>query len=153
MFIDPAERMLGVHLGLQHFDPSGFQCIHPSIYPPLRLSPYPFIQLALSFLFPSGLCLAVRSTKWLLTAPVTRGQVRAGVLDSLASAGDSTEAEVQREVAAGLCNLSLEEEVRLSVAQTCMPAIVALAQGGDLEAARQSVGALANLAEDVETHK
>lgn len=40
----------------------------------------------------------------------------------------------------------------MAVATRCVPALVQLSQGGDREAARQAIGTLANLAEDVDTH-
>lgn len=39
------------------------------------------------------------------------------------------------------------------MATRCVPALVQLSQGGDLEAARQAIGTLANLAEDIDTHE
>jgi hypothetical protein len=60
--------------------------------------------------------------------------------------------EILREVAALLCNLSLSEPDRLELATFCVPALVDLAKSSDLEVARQSVGALANLSEDTKTH-
>jgi hypothetical protein len=60
--------------------------------------------------------------------------------------------EILREVAALLCNLSLSEPERLELATFCVPALVDLAKSSDLEVARQSVGALANLSEDTKTH-
>lgn len=74
------------------------------------------------------------------------------VAGNIASAGLSAELEIQREVAACLCNVTLEPEVRLDVAKVCLPAMVHLAQCGDREAARQAMGSLANLAEDMTTH-
>lgn len=56
------------------------------------------------------------------------------------------------QVSACLCNLSLSEEDRVAVATRCVPALVQLSQGGDREAARQAIGTLANLAEDIDTH-
>ena len=74
------------------------------------------------------------------------------MLTALASAGLSGELEIQREVASCLCNITLESSTRVETSQVCMSAVVHLAQSGDLEAARQAIGALANLAEDIETH-
>ena len=39
------------------------------------------------------------------------------------------------------------------IAARCVSALVRLSQGGDRETARQAIGALANLAEDVDTHE
>lgn len=52
-----------------------------------------------------------------------------------------------------MCNLSLSEQDRVAVAARCVPALVQLSQGGDLEAARQAIGTLANLAEEIDTHE
>lgn len=52
-----------------------------------------------------------------------------------------------------MCNLSLSEQDRVAVATRCVPTLVGLSQGGDLEAARQAIGTLANLAEDIDTHE
>ena len=60
---------------------------------------------------------------------------------------------MREQVAACLCNLSLSEQDRVAVATRCVPALVALSQGGDLEAARQAIGTLANLAEEIDTHE
>ncbi|CAM9748222.1 unnamed protein product, partial [Choristocarpus tenellus] len=79
--------------------------------------------------------------------------VQGGILKALARAGRSGEVEIRREVAACLCNLSLSEQDRVEIASMCVPALVRLAQGGDLEAARQAIGTLANLAEDIDTHE
>ena len=74
-------------------------------------------------------------------------------MSPLASAGNSTELEIQREVSACLCSLSLSPPERVEIARMCVPSLVFLAQSGDIEAARQSVGALANIGEDIETHE
>jgi len=79
--------------------------------------------------------------------------IKANVLDNLASAGQSAELEVQREVAACLCSLSLSEPHRIETCYKCIKAIVYLSMSQDPEVARQAVGALANLAEDVNTHE
>lgn len=52
-----------------------------------------------------------------------------------------------------LYNLSLSEEDRVEIAAKCMPALVRLSQGGDLQAAKYAIGTLANLAEDIDTHE
>ena len=79
-------------------------------------------------------CLALAALRRLSTNPHNRSRlVAAGVLQSLASAGSSAEVEVQREVAATLCNVSLDEDVRVECAQMCMVAIVDLSLSGDVE--------------------
>jgi hypothetical protein len=99
-------------------------------------------------------CLAMSGLRRLANFPDNRGRlVRAGILKPLASAGNSTELEIQREVAACLCSLSLSMQDRVEIAKNCVPALVFLAQSGDIEAARQSVGSLANLGEDIDTHE
>eukprot|EP00953_Heterococcus_sp_UTEX-ZZ885_P035587 18364-Heterococcus_DN1.PRE.6 len=98
-------------------------------------------------------CLGLAALRRLAAAP-ENGQklLDGGAMSALARAGRSSYVEVQRETAACLCNLSLGAQQRLSLAQSCVPSLVRLAQGGDSEAARQAIGALANLAEDVDTH-
>ena len=112
----------------------------------------PLIMLARSNNIHSQ-CLALAALRRLANFPGNRARlVQGGVLTALASAGLSGELEIQREVASCLCNITLESSTRIETSQVCMSAVVHLAQSGDLEAARQSVGALANLAEDIETH-
>lgn len=79
--------------------------------------------------------------------------IQCGTLEALAAAGFSTEVEIQREVAAAICSLSLSESHRLEIAYKCIKTIIQLSVSGDGEVARQAVGGLANLAEDVETHE
>lgn len=79
--------------------------------------------------------------------------IAAGILDSLASAGFSTELEIQRETASCICSLSLSEPHRVEIAYKCIKTMIHLSSSGDEDIARQSVGALANLAEDVNTHE
>jgi hypothetical protein len=127
--------------------------------------------------------------------------IAAGILDSLASAGTSQYLEIQREVAATLCSLSLSSltQHRVEIAYKCLVPLVGLSMtassqyvafakmhqeldqqevqqpltlpstGDDardqqkksfqdnqktlLDIARQSIGAVANLAEDIETHE
>jgi Armadillo/beta-catenin-like repeat len=98
-------------------------------------------------------CLGLAALRRLAAAPENgRKLLDGGAMSALARAGRSSYVEVQRETAACLCNLSLGAKQRLSLAQSCVPSLVRLAQGGDSEAARQAIGALANLAEDVDTH-
>ena len=76
-----------------------------------------------------------------------------GVLIPLATAGRSTDLEIQRETAACVCNLALSDENKLPIAQSdVLTPIVSLAQSPDIEVSRQACGALANIAEDVEAH-
>ena len=112
----------------------------------------PLIMLARSNNIHSQ-CLAFAALRRLTNEPENRRRfVQAGGLPSLASSGLSAELEIQREVAACLCNVTLEPSVRRDVARVCLPAMVHLAQCGDREAARQAMGSLANLAEDMHTH-
>lgn len=79
--------------------------------------------------------------------------IQAGMLDSLANSGGSTELEIVREVAAALCSLSLSHPHRVEIAYKCIRCMIQLSTSNNLDVARQSVGALANLAEDVDTHE
>eukprot|EP01031_Cornospumella_fuschlensis_P040692 gene40692-49616_t len=122
--------------------------------------------------------------------------ISAGILDSLATAGLSQYIEIQREVAATLCSLSLSKNTqhRMEIAYKCLHALVRLASvagsehaaisasiekkkkeaGVDVDSvgnsanfapelsahqkslidiARQAIGAMANLAEEVDTHE
>lgn len=112
----------------------------------------PLVRLAHSTNIHSQ-CLALSAIRRLSGEPENRARlVEAGGLRPLASAGLSAEVELQREVAACLCNVTLDPTSRFLAAETCLPTIVRLADSGDREAARQAIGALANLAEDPETH-
>jgi hypothetical protein len=116
-----------------------------------------------------------------------------GILDSLASAGNSRYLEIQREVAAALCSLSLSTfpQHRIEIAYKCLQVLVQLTISASkeyqsisernqplhesksshevtsidvskdfenhtktlLDIARQAIGAIANLAEDIDTHE
>lgn len=82
--------------------------------------------------------------------------VRGGGLLPLIIAGHSEELETQREVAATLCNLSISDEYKVEIVTHAsggaLRALIKLVQSPDLEVARQSCGALANLAEHLNTH-
>ena len=59
--------------------------------------------------------------------------------------------EVQRETAAALANISLNEENKVQIARSgCLPALIQLAQADDRERERYAVMTLANVAEMVE---
>ena len=79
--------------------------------------------------------------------------IEGGILDSLSTMGFSLELEIQREVAASLCSLSLSEPHRVEIAYKCILAMVHLASSGDSDVTRQATGGLANLAEEVDTHE
>merc|ERR1719181_969800 len=65
-------------------------------------------------------CLAIAALRRMCQLTVqNRGRIiRGGGLDPLAMAGRSTEVEVQREVAATLCNLSLSPEHKVEIANS-----------------------------------
>ena len=71
--------------------------------------------------------------------------VQHGILDSLAAAGLSPET--------CLCSLSLSRPHHVETTDKCILAMIHLSSCADGEVARQSVGSLANLAEDVDTHE
>lgn len=54
----------------------------------------------------------------------------AGLLESLAAAGYSSESDIQKEVAACLCALSLSKPHRLQIARTCLSTMVNLVYSG-----------------------
>jgi hypothetical protein len=100
------------------------------------------------------LCIAIAALRRLAKSEENwNALIEAGVLDSLASAGFSTELEVQKEVAACICSLSLSAAHRVEIAYKCIRAIVQLSSVANLEVARQAVGSMANLAEEVDTHE
>ena len=77
--------------------------------------------------------------------------VREGALEPLILAAGTESIEVQREVAATLCNLALAEENKVTMARSgVLPALVALAQSRDRERETHAVACMANLAEMVE---
>jgi hypothetical protein len=81
---------------------------------------------------------------------MTPDLVAAGILGVLAAVSGSPVMEFQREAAGCLCYLSLAEEGGTDGAagQGMRPK---LAWGGDVEAGRQAMGTLVNLAEEVAT--
>jgi len=113
----------------------------------------PLIKLATSDNV-NTVCLSVAALRRLSNSDNNwRRLIQAGVLDVLAAAGFSEEREVLREVSAAICSLTLSEPHRTEMAYKCMKTIINLASHYDAEVARQAVGALANLAEDVDTHE
>jgi vacuolar protein 8 len=95
---------------------------------------------------------AVGALRGLATHQTIRMQlVREGALEPLILAASTDSVEVQREVAATLCNLALAEENKVTMARSgVLPALVALAQSRDKERETHAVACLANLAEMVE---
>ena len=77
--------------------------------------------------------------------------MREGALEPLILAASTESIEVQREVAATLCNMALAEENKVTMARSgVLPALVALAQSRDKERETHAVACMANLAEMVE---
>ena len=60
--------------------------------------------------------------------------------------------ELQREIASCFCNLTLNKNHRFDVTRTSIAEISLLSQSSDPETVRLSLGAIGNLAEDVDTH-
>lgn len=65
----------------------------------------------------------------------------------------SEDPELQREVASCFCNLSLNKDHRLDITRSAIAQISNLSQSKDPETIRLSLGAVANLAEDLDTHQ
>jgi len=113
----------------------------------------PLIQLTKSDNV-NTLCLGMAALRRLANAEENWSRLIAeGILDSLASSGFSTELEIQRETAATICSLSLSEPHRVEMAYKCIQAMIQLSRSNDHDVSRQSIGSLANLAEDVNTHE
>jgi hypothetical protein len=61
--------------------------------------------------------------------------------------------EVQKEIAGCFCNLTLSPGHRVDITRTIIPELSSLSKSNnDIETARLSLGAIANLAEDIDTH-
>lgn len=61
--------------------------------------------------------------------------------------------ELQREIASCFCNLSLTKDNRIDMTRAAIANIAALSQCSDSETIRLSIAAIANLAEDIDTHQ
>ena len=76
-----------------------------------------------------------------------------GIIETLTSACNTADPEIQREVASCFCNLSLSSNHRLDIAQYAMSELITLVKrASDVDTVRLSLGALANLAEGIDTH-
>ena len=62
--------------------------------------------------------------------------VREGIMDPLVLMARSDEIEIQREVAAALCNLSSMEENKVEITDRAISTIITLLLSGDAEVAR-----------------
>ena len=95
-----------------------------------------------------------QSSPCVILAPTLRNRIKInemGGVNPLLRLADSTNVEVQREVAACLRNLSLGEQVKVALVRAgCLKALIGFSHSGDVEVAHQACGVLANLAEVVE---
>ncbi|KAL3789563.1 hypothetical protein ACHAWO_009126 [Cyclotella atomus] len=77
-----------------------------------------------------------------------------GIVSILVSNSSKTaETALQREIASCFCNLTLAKNHRADITRTAIGEIAVLSQSSDPETIRLSLGAIANLAEDIETHQ
>jgi len=84
----------------------------------------PLIQLSKSASI-NTVCLGLAALRRMASAEENWSKlIQAGMLDSLASAGDSTELEIVREVAAALCSLSLSHPHRVEIAYKCIQCMI-----------------------------
>ena len=98
-------------------------------------------------------CLALSSLRRLAFVRENRDKMMAeGIVGTLSLASKTAELEIQREVASTFCVLSLCSSHHVVIAQSAMSELLVLTQSDDLETIRLSLGALANLAEGIETH-
>lgn len=98
-------------------------------------------------------CLAFSSLRRLSFIRENRDIMMAdGITEALTGACKTAEPQIQREVASCFCNLSLSSNHRLGIARLAMSELVFLTKSDDLDTIRLSLGALGNLAEDIETH-
>jgi vacuolar protein 8 len=98
-------------------------------------------------------CLALSSLRRLAFIRENRDiMVANGIVETLTDACNTAEPVIQREVASCFCNLSLSSNHRLGIARLAMSEISYLTKSDDLDIVRLSLGALGNLAEDIETH-
>lgn len=95
---------------------------------------------------------AVSALRGLATHPSIRIQiVRDGALEPLIMSAKSPSIEVQREVAATICNISLAEENKIALARGgALPALIGLAMSADRVRELFACAAIANIAEMVE---
>ena len=80
--------------------------------------------------------------------------VQVGGLLPLGSAAQVMDLEIQREVAACLCHVSLSDENKVPIViSNAIKPMLMLCQSADVEVARLACGAAANIAEDPMTHR
>ena len=112
----------------------------------------PLIDLAVSQNLHAQ-CLGLSALRRLAVIRENRDRmVDEGVVETLTRACNTAEQEGLREVALCFCNLSLSPNHRLGIAQVASSELVALTKSGDFHTVRFSLGALANLAEEIHTH-
>jgi len=98
-------------------------------------------------------CLALNAIRRLSTIQQNREKLfELGILTILIRNENHELVEIEREISASLCNLSLSKNHRVHIAKTCIEVVTRLSQSKDNETVRQSSGALANVSEDVEIH-
>lgn len=99
-------------------------------------------------------CLGLSALRRLAIADHNRDILcKAGILTTLSQIGkNSSLFEIQREVGACLFNLSFNSSLKQEVCYKCAAELIQISRGKDVEAIRQSLGALANIAEDIENH-
>jgi len=98
-------------------------------------------------------CLALSSLRRLAFIRENRDTLMAnGIVETLTDACNTAEPVIQREVASCFCNLSLSSSHRLGIARLAISELSYLTKSYYLDIVRLSLGALRNLAEDIETH-
>ena len=84
----------------------------------------PLIQLS-KFASINEVCLGLAALRRMANAEENWAKlIQAGMLDSLANAGNSTELEIVREIVAALCSLSLSHPHRVEIAYKCIRCMI-----------------------------
>ncbi len=88
----------------------------------------PLIQLSKSASI-NTVCLGLAALRRMTNAEENWAKlIQAGMLDSLANAGNSTELEIVREVAAALCSLSFSHPHRVEIAYKCIRCMIQVSE-------------------------
>jgi hypothetical protein len=98
-------------------------------------------------------CLAISALRRLASIAHNRDVMfHQRILSTLANTKNTEHPEIRREIASCLCALSLSSSHRLSMSEIATPALIAFVQSIDSKTVRFSLSAIANVAEDINTH-
>ncbi len=98
-------------------------------------------------------CISITSLRRLAISPHNRKRLmESGILKVIQQNGLSLNSEIQREVAAILCNLSRDACHRTDIFQTCLHILIYLIKSKDADTISHAAGTLGNLLEDDDHH-